>query len=274
MHIFFFGYGYVAQQLVSYCRQNNITAKFTGTKRDAFKDPDVDIILWDELIKIPGDVTHILISIPPNENGDPVYQRFAQHLLKLNKLEWVGYCSSTAVYGDYEGEWVNEESELKPTSERGIRRKQSEEQWLYLYKENKIPVHIWRLSAIYGPGRNELIKLQQGKSHYIKDKKQCFSRIHVIDICRILLKSMQRPTPGEVYNLSDDLPSPHYEVVEYAAKLLKIPLPPSLSYEDIDENHMLSSFYRNRKKVLNLKIKASLDLELLYPNFRNGLDNF
>jgi nucleoside-diphosphate-sugar epimerase len=274
MHIFFFGYGYVAQQMVSYCRQNSVDAKFTGTKREAFNDPDVDIVLWDDLIKIPNDVTHILISIPPNENGDPVYQRFAQHMLKLNKLEWIGYISSTAVYGDHNGNWVDEESKVNPTSERGIRRKCAEDQWLRLYQEADIPVHIWRLSAIYGPGRNEVVKLQQGRSHYVKDLTQCFSRIHVVDICRILLKSMQQPTPGEVYNLADDLPSPHYEVVEYAAKLLDQPLPATLSCDEVNENSMLSVFYKDRKKVSNSKIKARLGLSLLYPNFRKGLKNF
>jgi nucleoside-diphosphate-sugar epimerase len=273
MHIFFFGYGYVAQQLVSYCRQNNVDAKFTGTKREAFNDPDVDIVLWDDLIKIPNDVTHILISIPPNENGDPVYQRFAQHMLKLNKLEWVGYISSTAVYGNHNGNWVDEESQLSPTSERGIRRKKAEEQWLQLYQQNKIPAHIWRLSAIYGPGRNELVKLQQGKSSYIKDVKQCFSRMHVVDICSVLLKSMQFPTPGEIYNLADDLPSPHYEVIEYAVQLLGQSLPPAMSYDEVDKNDMLRSFYKDSKKVLNSKVKKQLGIKLLYPTFKSGLKN-
>lgn len=220
---------------------------------------------------IAADVTHILLSIPPDEMGDPVYDVMASELLRLKNLQWVGYLSTTGVYGNLNGGWVDEESPYNPSGERGGRRMRAEQAWLSLYEANDLPVHIFRLPGIYGPGRNQLVSLKKGKARRIAKPGQIFSRIHVADLAAILMTSMEKPNPGAIYNIADDEPAPPQNVVAYAAELLGIAPPPLIDFEDADLSPMARSFYLDSKQVSNAKIKSELGISLKFPTYREGL---
>ncbi len=252
MHLFCFGYGYVAKFLSK--KLLNLGWKVNGTSRNK------DIQLFDyekvdqDLLK---SVTHVLVSIPPD--GDDVMERYGHC---LENIKWLGYLSATNVYGDHCGNWVNEESETKPIEIRGEKRLESEKKWL----SSKLPVHIFRLAGIYGPGRNALIDLQLGKARNVK---KIFSRVHVEDISNILFSSMQNIKPYEIYNCADDLPATQYEVVTYAAELLNISPPEPVEISSVP--NYARGFYLGSKKVSNTKIKKDLGVSLVYPDYKVGL---
>ncbi|KLT21671.1 nucleoside-diphosphate-sugar epimerase [Wolbachia endosymbiont of Armadillidium vulgare str. wVulC] len=250
MHLFCFGYGYVAKFLSK--KLLNLGWKVSGTSRNK----SIQNVTLFDYEKVNQDLlksaTHVLISIPPD--GDDIVERYG-----LQNVKWVGYLSATNVYGDHCGNWVNEESETKPIEIRGEKRLDSEKKWL----NSKLPVHIFRLAGIYGPGRNALIDLQLGKARNVK---KIFSRIHVEDISNILFSSMQNIKPCEIYNCADDLPATQSEVVMYAAELLNISPPEPTSLPDY-----VQSFYLGSKKVSNTKIKKDLDISLIYPDYKMGL---
>lgn len=211
-------------------------------------------------------VTHLLLSVPPDERGDPVALAFETELKSL-ALDWVGYLSTTGVYGDRDGDWVDEASPLTPATARGHRRLLAERQWQAL----DLPLHIFRLAGIYGPGRNQLVSLREGAAKRIVKPGQVFSRIHVDDIVRILMASIERPSPGAAYNVCDDEPAPPQEVVAYAAELLGMTPPPEIPFDDADLSPMARSFYAESKRVSNKRIREELGVELLYPTYREGL---
>jgi nucleoside-diphosphate-sugar epimerase len=211
-------------------------------------------------------VTHLLLSVPPDERGDPVALAFETELKSL-PLDWVGYLSTTGVYGDRDGDWVDEASPLTPATARGHRRLLAERQWQAL----DLPLHIFRLAGIYGPGRNQLVSLREGTAKRIVKPGQVFSRIHVDDIVRILMASIERPSPGAAYNVCDDEPAPPQEVVAYAAELLGMTPPPEIPFDDADLSPMARSFYAESKRVSNKRIREELGVELLYPTYREGL---
>ena len=201
-------------------------------------------LLFDSKLQIAPDVTHLLISAPPDENGDPVLKLFQEQLQRLAKqLRWVGYLSTTGIYGDRGGDWVDEESPLEPNTTRGHRRLDAEKSWLRLYKDYGMPVHLFRLAGIYGRGRNQLLTVKNGSAKRIIKPGQIFSRIHVEDIAGVLAASMAKPNPGRAYNVCDDEPCPPQEVVEYAANLLGLPVPPEIPFEQAELSPMAKSFY-------------------------------
>jgi len=216
--------------------------------------------------------THLLISIPPQVSEDPVLDRFSNEILTWKHLKWIGYISSTGVYGDAKGEWVDENSILKPATAINQRRVAIESAWLKLYKVNNLPIVIFRCVGIYGPGRNVLISVKLGKSKRIEKPGLVFSRIHVDDLAQTLEASMLNPMPGEIYNVSDDLPSSPSEVVEYACGLLNITPPPLIPYESAELSDMARGFYEANKRVLNKKIKVNLGICLKYPDYKVGLN--
>jgi nucleoside-diphosphate-sugar epimerase len=216
-------------------------------------------------------VTHILSSVPPDAAGDPVLDAHAADLARLSGLAWVGYLSTTGVYGDRAGGWVDEASALEPTGERGRRRLAAERGWLALWQHHGLPVHLFRLAGIYGPGRNALESLRDGTAKRIVKPGQVFSRIHVDDIVQVLRASMARPNPGAAYNVCDDNPAPPAAVVEYAADLLGIAPPPAVPFDQAELSAMARSFYEDNKRVRNDRIKRELGVRLRHPDYRAGL---
>ena len=187
------------------------------------------------------------------------------------QLSWLGYLSTTGVYGDRTGGWVDETARLLPTGERGRRRVAAEQGWLQLWRDRGAPVHIFRLAAIYGPGRSAFDALRAGSAKRIDKPGQVFSRIHVEDLSNVLIASMERPRPGAVYNVCDDDPAPPEAVVAHAAELLGIAPPPLVPFEAAELSPMARSFYDDNKRVANRLLKTELGVILRYPDFRAGL---
>jgi nucleoside-diphosphate-sugar epimerase len=274
-HLLCFGFGFSARALAA--RLDKRVWKISATSRDAGGIAEINAqgfhgLPFDSTLQIVPNVTHLLVSAPPNENGDPVLRLFQTQLQRLsNQLKWVGYLSTTGVYGDRGGDWVDEESPLEPTTARGQRRLEAERSWLRLHSEFSLPVHLFRLAGIYGPGRNTLLNLRDGSAKRIIKPGQIFSRIHVQDIAGVLAASIAKPNPGRTYNVCDDEPCPPQEVVAYAADLLGLPQPPKIPFEQANLSPMAKSFYADSKKVSNRRLKIELGYKLLYPNYRDGL---
>lgn len=274
-HLLCFGFGFSARALVA--QLDRRAWKISATSRDAEGIAEINAqgfhgLLFDGTLLIAPDVTHLLISAPPGENGDPVLQLFEEQLQRLSKqLKWVGYLSTTGVYGDRGGDWVDEDSPLEPTTARGQRRLEAERIWLRLHSEFGLPVHLFRLAGIYGPGRNQLLNVRDGSAKRIIKPGQIFSRIHVEDIAGVLAASIAKPNAGRAYNVCDDEPCPPQEVVAYAVDLLGLPLPPEIPFEQAELSSIAKSFYADSKRVSNRRIKTELGYKLLYPNYRVGL---
>jgi nucleoside-diphosphate-sugar epimerase len=224
----------------------------------------------DSLLVLPDDITHILISIPPKDKGDIVYDRFSRQIAKLKNLKWVCFLSSTGVYGDHKGEWVNEESIVSVGAHVARARLIAENQWLGLQADG-VSTHIMRLSGIYGPGRSQLENALSGKLKIIDKSDVIFSRIHVDDIVKALVASMASPNSGSIYNLADDYPCNSREVAEFACKLLGITPPHPISLEEAALTEMGMSFYSQSKRVNNSKIKRELSLNWSYPTYKEGM---
>ena len=274
-HLLCFGFGFSARALAA--RLDRREWKIFATSRDAEGIAEINAqgfhgLPFASSLQIAADVTHLLISAPPGEHGDPVLQWFQAQLQELSKsLKWLGYLSTMGVYGDRRGEWVDEDSPLEPTTARGQRRLEAERSWLMLHKDYGLPVHLFRLAGIYGPGRNQLLTVRDGSARRIIKPGQIFSRIHVEDIAGVLAASIAKPNPGRVYNVCDDEPCPPQEVVAYAADLLGLPVPPEIPFEEAELSPMAKSFYAESKRVSNRRIKAELNHRLIYPNYREGL---
>lgn len=218
-----------------------------------------------------GNATHLLSSVPPDAAGDPVLAAHGADIAALKQLRWVGYLSTTGVYGDRSGDWVDEGSALTPSGERGQRRVAAEAQWLHLHRRHGLPVHIFRLAGIYGPGRNALETVREGRARRLDKPGQVFSRIHVTDIVATLRASMARPDPGAVYNVCDDDPAPPEAVIAYACTLLGVAPPPLVPFDAAELTPMARSFYDDNKRVSNRRIKEDLGVRLRYPSYKEGL---
>jgi nucleoside-diphosphate-sugar epimerase len=215
---------------------------------------------------------YILSSVPPDAAGDPVLDEHGADLAaQASHLRWVGYLSTTGVYGDRAGGWVDEASALEPTGERGRRRVAAERGWLALGEAAGLPVQLFRLAGIYGPGRNVIEQLRAGTAKRLRRPGQIFSRIHVEDIATVLEASMAKPRPGGIYNLCDDDPAAPGDVVAHAAELIGIEPPPEQSPDDAALSPMARSFWDDNKRVRNDRIKSELGVRLGYPSYREGL---
>lgn len=214
-------------------------------------------------------MTHILLSVPPDENGDRVFHRYGAQIAQLKNLKWIGYLSATSVYGDHGGAWIDEDTPVTPSSARGKERVLAENQWRSL----GLPLHIFRLTGIYGPGRSALDAVREGRAQRIIKPGHAFNRIHVADIAQILHASMtgQDKNGPHLYNLADDMPAPSSDVTEYACQLLDAPLPSAIHFKDAELSPMARSFYAENKKIRNDRIKAQLGTRLLYPDYKQGL---
>jgi len=226
--------------------------------------------LADPVAVLAG-TTHLLSSVPPDETGDPVLDRHASDIAGLNGLQWVGYLSTTGVYGDRAGGWVDETAPRTPTTARGERRVAAEDGWLGLWRDRGVPVHLFRLAGIYGPGRNALETVRSGRARRVVKPGQVFSRIHRDDIVRTLRASMARPNPGAAYNVCDDEAAPPQDVIAYACELLGVRPPPEKPFDSAALSPMARSFYRDNKRVANRRIKEELGVRLAWPTYREGL---
>ena len=216
-------------------------------------------------------VTHILVSIPPDEAGDPVADLHGAELADLPNLRWLGYLSTTGVYGDTGGVRVDEATPVTPGTERAARRVAAERSWLDLSSARGLPAHVFRLPGIYGPGCSAIDQLRAGAARRVDKPGHVFSRIHVDDIAATLQASMAAPDPGQIYNVADDEPAPQAEVVAYAAALLGVEPPPLVPVDDESLSPMARSFYAECRRVSNVKIKSRLGVTLRYPSYREGL---
>lgn len=222
-----------------------------------------------------NEITHVLISVPPSscaESSDFVYERLFPLFLSSPTLKWVGYLSSTAVYGDHQGAWVDENTCCTPNTSTGIARLENEKRWL----RSGLPVHIFRLSGIYGPGRSFLDRLLQKKEDLVPLERIyapgiVFSRAHVDDIAQTVTASMQQPNPGQIYNVADDFPASSQEIMEYSCDLIKIKYPPLVPPEESHLSDFGKAFYSQSKKVSNQKIKDDLGVQLKFPTYKEGL---
>ena len=216
--------------------------------------------------------THLLDSIPPGpDSACPPLDRLAGAVVRAEDLEWIGYLSTTGVYGDRGGAWVDEATPPAPGMERSRRRLAAEEAWLVMHERYGLPVHVFRLAGIYGPGRGVLEQVRRGRARRVVKPGQVFSRIHVDDIAQVLRASMARPNPGAVYNVCDDRPEAPEKTVEYACGLLGAEPPAPIAFKDADLSDMARSFYADNKRVRNDRIKKELGVTLLHPDYRSGM---
>lgn len=282
--LFCFGYGYTSTFLGEELKKTGNDWILAGTTRSMTKrrslrkfGVEAHIFNKDKPLADPNlwlkDTTHLLISTPPDSDGDYTYETHMDDILRqMPHLKWVGYLSTTGVYGDRDGATVDEQSEIRPSSIRGTRRAMAEKQWLSAWKDFGLPLHIFRLAGIYGPGRSAIDSVRVGIARRIMKAGHAFSRIHVEDIVATLIASMNNPNAGQIYNLADDEAAPSHEVLAYAARLLGKDPPPLVRFEDANLAPITLSFYSDNKRVNNAKIKKDLGVKLKYPNYRLGLE--
>jgi len=250
------------------CRDDDRRAELAreGVEAYLFDRPFADIAA------ALADTSHLLSSVPPDAAGDRVIARYGSTIAAIGgSLTWMGYLSTTGVYGDRAGDWVDETSPLRPSGERGRRRCEAEAAWLGLWRQHGVPVHLFRLAAIYGPGRSALDQVRSGAARRIDKPGQIFSRIHVEDIATVLEASMARPRPGTVYNVCDDMPAAPQTVIAFACALLGVEPPPLVPFDQADLSPMARSFYDDNKRVDNARMKRELGVRLRYPDYMAGL---
>ena len=274
-HLFCFGFGYTARTLARRLAAEGWIVGGTCRTEGKASGSGFPAKVFDRDHPLPQEaldgVTHLLVSVPPDAAGDPVLAVHGEDIAQIRGLRWLGYLSTTGVYGDRGGGWVDETAELSPSGERGRRRVAAEAGWLALRHRHGMPVHIFRLAGIYGPGRSPFEALRAGTAKRIDKPGQVFSRIHVEDLAHVLASSISRPRPGAVYNVCDDDPAAPAAVVAHAAALLGVPAPPLVPFEAAELSPIARSFYDDNKRVSNRLIKSELGVTLRYPHFRAGL---
>jgi nucleoside-diphosphate-sugar epimerase len=280
--LFCFGLGYSALVLArrlkadgwsvaGTCRREDTRARLSAEGIDAFSF-DRDRPLENPGAALKG-ATHILVSVPPDAAGDPVLDRHRADILALRDVRWIGYLSTTGVYGDTGGAPVDESALVNPTTERSRRRALAEKRWLALRHREGLAVHVFRLAGIYGPGRSIFERLRAGSAQRIDRPGHLFSRIHVEDIATVLQASIAKPRPGAIYNVCDDEPAAPADVTAYACALAGVTPPPVVSFEDAQKTMtpMALSFWRDNRRVDNGLIKRELGVTLAYPTYKEGL---
>ena len=282
INIFCFGFGQVARNFIKKLNLEKFNINLSVTSREESKEKKIDEISYNNYQFIDGNFDkdllnklkqsdHILISIPPVDGEDLIIKNFKEIIKECNP-KWVTYLSATSVYGDHQGEWVDELSKTNPTSSNGVDRLIAERLWLDFASKQNIPLQIFRLSGIYSDQSNTLVRLKSGRANVINKKNHFFSRIHVEDIANVLFKSLSNFKSSEIYNISDDKPSSSEEVILYGIKILNIKKPKSIEVKEI-ESEMLKNFYKESKKVSNQKMKSFFDYNLKFPTYVEGLNN-
>lgn len=272
-----FGFGYTAQQFAKLYQKSSF--QIIGTSRQPekltdFNHPSCQIRgfsakTFEELEIQP---TQLLISTPPTEEGDPTLIEFEEYLAKMNsRIQTIIYLSTTGVYGDHQGAWVDESTAPHRPGINAKRRLEAEKSWLDFSSKHQIPLYIFRLAGIYGPHRNALQLLKKGKEFSVFKKDLVFSRIHVEDICQSIIKALLHPEKAGIYNLSDNEPAPNTDIDVFAAKLLGVKAPPHLSFEEANLTALGLEFYQSNKRVSNRMLVEKLGIELHYPSYHEGL---
>lgn len=278
--LFCFGYGFSTRALGALLGPAGWSLAGTCRSEEgcrALADAGIDAVPFAreaplaDAARLLAGTTHALLSIPPDADGDPALDRHGAAIAALPALEWIGYLSTTGVYGDTGGAWVDESAAPAPSGERGKRRLAAERGWRALGAAHGIRVHVFRLAGIYGPGRNALAAVRRGAAKRIERPGQVFSRIHVADIAQALAASIARPRAGAIYNVCDDEPAPGADVVAHACALLGVAPPPPVPLEEAGLSPMARSFYADNRRVSNALIKEELGVELRYPDYRAGL---
>ena len=280
INLFCFGFGQVAKNFIKKINEENLSVNLTVTSREKSESKILENLEYKSfqfsedyfdrnLIENLKSSDYILISIAPVNGEDIVIKNF-QDIIEKSKVKWITYLSATSVYGDHNGQWVDENSKTNPTSSNGIDRLKVEKSWMKLATTKDLPFQIFRLSGIYSNQRNVLARLKSGEVKTINKKNQFFSRIHVEDIANILFKSLKNFKPKEIYNISDDKPASSKEVMFYGAKLLGIKKLKTVELSSI-KNEMVENFYKDSKKVSNKKMKVFFSYDLKYPTYVEGL---
>ena len=281
MNIICFGFGQVAKNFIKKLKDQGTTFKLTTTSREESKTKEFENINYESFqfteegfdknfLTRFNEADYILLSIAPIHGVDIVIKNFKDNF-KSNKLKWITYLSATSVYGNHNGEWVDENSETKPTSPNGVDRLKVEKEWMQLASKFDLPFQIFRLSGIYSNQFNILKRLKSGEAKIINKKNHFFSRIHVEDIANILFSSLNNFKKKEIYNISDNLPASAEEVAMYGVKLLGLDKPKTIEINEI-ESEMLKNFYKDSKKVDNKKMKEFFNHKLKYPTYVEGLN--
>lgn len=277
--LFCFGLGYSAMALSRRLDAAGWTVRGTCRKparKAALGALGISAAIFDgetpmEPAELLQGVTHVLLSIPPGAEGDPAFKHHAEDIAAAGTVKWVGYFSTTGVYGDRDGGWVDETSDLRPSSERSQRRVDAEHAWLTWGERHGISVQIFRLPGIYGPGRSAVDQVKAGTARRIFKPGHVFSRIHVEDIATAVAASIAQPRPGGIYNVCDDEPAAPGDIVAYVCELLSREPPPEIPYDDADMSPMAKSFWSDNRRVRNNLMKESLGVKLDFPDFRVGI---
>ena len=275
-----FGFGLTAKYFVKELLKNKYRINLVTTSRSKtvnkkflninYKNFYFDSNKFDKkIIKHILNASHILVSIPPRDRKDFVIENFYNEISLNKKIKWLGYLSSTSVYGNYYGKWVNEKSKLLTNNDTGINRIVAENEWLKLNRYHFVPTRIFRLSGIYSQERNLFLRLANGQIRYVRKSNHYFSRIHVVDIAQVLFKSLIYSKAGEIYNVADNMPCSYDKTISYACSLMRIQNPPPVSLQSLNEGEM-KNFYKDSKKVSNAKIKKDLKVKLNFPTYKEG----
>jgi nucleoside-diphosphate-sugar epimerase len=291
MRLFVFGLGYSSCAFVERMREQlGPELEWIGgttrsaDKLDALRADGIDAFLFDGLRQGEGvaaalsSATHVLVSIAPDgedrdaeHGGDPTLRHYAKELSAASP-QWIGYLSTVGVYGNHDGAWVDEDTVCRPVSKRSIWRLAAEQAWTDFAARTGIATGIFRLSGIYGPGRNAFVNLDRGKARRLVKKDQVFNRIHVADIAGALEAAIKKPAT-RIYNVTDDEPAPPQDVVEFAAQLAGVPCPPEIDFETAELTPMARSFYGENKRVSNARVKAELGYTFQHPTYRDALQS-
>lgn len=275
--LFIFGLGFSGLEIARLAKAHGWTVAGTCTTADKAARLDAEGIaahLFDGTRGLDetaiGEPTHILCTIAPGTTGDPAIAHCAR---LLRQARWLGYLSTTGVYGDHDGGWVDEETPARPSLPRSVARLAAERAWQAIALEAGVALDIFRLPGIYGPGRSTLDQVKAGTARRIDKPGQVFSRIHVADIAGTVLAAIGRPHEAGIYNVADDLPAPTSEVVAFACQLIGKPVPPLIPWATIEPtmSAMARSFYAESRRVRNDRIKRGIGVTLRYPTYREGL---
>jgi NAD dependent epimerase/dehydratase family enzyme len=277
MRLFCFGYGYSAEALARKLSPRLTEAAGTRTNPEAAAEAGARLAAYKgdgpsaEVKGLLAGTTHLLVSIPPDLEGDAVLRDFADDIAALPDLTWIGYLSTVGVYGDAKGAWVDETNPVRPLTERSLRRAEAERAWLDFGTGTGRRVEVFRLAGIYGPGRSVIDSLRAGTARRIVKPGQVFNRIHVDDIARALAAAIDTDAAHRVFNVSDDEPAPPQDVVACAAELIGLPIPETVAFEAAGLTGVAASFWSECKRVKNERIRRDLGVDLLYPTYREGL---
>ena len=272
-----YGYGYTASYLAETLNTKNYLIIGSSREEKKFNSDNKKVkFINNSLVNnylLKDDITHILVSVPPNDLGDIFIQNYRDIIIKNKNIEWIGYLSATNVYGDHNGELVSESSQTKPKTKKGINRLVAEKQWLELISKFNLPIKIFRLAGIYGPNRNIKERLIKGSVKNIFKEGQFFSRIHVEDVANILSLSMNNITKNKIYNLADDFSCNLNVIIEYLCEKNSLKKPAQISFDDMSSDYKQESFFLENKRVDNSLVKKDLLKNFKYPSFEEGYKN-